>query len=81
MKDKLLPIYNLSQLALRNGREKKEIWCGFRGKIYDLGRSKLWRGGLHYEHWAGADLTAELANAPHGEKVFEKFEIVGILDT
>ena len=80
MSEKSLPKYTISQLALCNGRDRVEIWCGFGGKIYDLGRSKLWRGGIHYEHWAGADLTDELVNAPHGEKVFEKFEIVGVLD-
>jgi predicted heme/steroid binding protein len=33
----------------------------------------------HYEHWAGQDLTTELANAPHSEKVFDKFEAIGKL--
>ena len=79
MENKLLPEYSNSALALRNGRDRKEIWCGYRGKIYDLGPSKLWRDGTHYEHWAGVDLTDELENAPHGEKVFEKFEVVGLL--
>jgi len=41
--------------------------------------SKLWKNGKHYEHWAGQDLTPELADAPHSEKVFEKFIPIGIL--
>jgi predicted heme/steroid binding protein len=79
MRNNSLKVYNLSQLALRNGREMKEIWCAYKEKIYDLQVSKLWRTGQHYEHWAGGDLTEELKNAPHGEKVFEKFKIVGTL--
>jgi predicted heme/steroid binding protein len=34
---------------------------------------------MHYEHWAGQDLTDELADAPHTEKVFEKFQAIGQL--
>lgn len=72
--------YSKSQLALRNGTDKEEIWVAFQGKIYDVTLSKLWKNGKHYEHWAGQDLTEELADAPHSEKVFEKFEVVGVLE-
>lgn len=75
-----LPVYNLRQLALRNGRDRPEIWCAFKGLIYDLGRSRLWHGGIHYEHWAGQDLTEELKSAPHTERVFDKFRVVGALE-
>ena len=67
------------ELALRNGQEKEEVWIAYKGKIYDVTRSKLWRTGNHYEHWAGQDLTDELADAPHNENVFDKFDVVGIL--
>ncbi len=69
--------YTLSQLALRNGQDKEEVWIAYNGLIYDVSRSKLWRGGEHYEHWAGQDLTEELKDAPHTTRVFEKFAIVG----
>ena len=49
--------------------------------IYDVSRSKLWRAGKHYEHWAGQDLTDELKDAPHNENVFDKFKIIGMLKT
>ena len=71
--------YTRSQLALRNGQDRPEIWVAFRGYIYDMTNSKLWKNGKHYEHWAGQDLTAELAEAPHSEKVFEKFTPIGLL--
>ena len=71
--------FTKAQLALRNGQDREEIWVAYQGKIYGVQASRLWRNGKHYEHWAGQDLTPELADAPHTEKVFEKFEIVGIL--
>ena len=74
-----MKFYTKSQLALHNGQDKEEIWCAYKGKIYDVSRSKLWRNGKHYEHWAGQDLTHELKDAPHTEKVFEKFDVVGLL--
>jgi predicted heme/steroid binding protein len=71
--------YTPSQLALRNGQDRVEIWCAYKGKIYDVSKSRLWRNGKHYEHWAGQDLTDELTGAPHTDKVFDKFDVVGIL--
>ncbi len=73
--------FTKSQLALRNGTDRVEIWCAFEGKIYDVTKSRLWREGKHYEHWAGQDLTEELKFAPHTTHVFDKFEVVGILST
>jgi predicted heme/steroid binding protein len=71
------PKYTRQQLALRNGQDKPEIWVAFKGIIYDVSDSRLWRDGKHYEHWAGQDLTHELGDAPHTESVFLKFRIVG----
>lgn len=79
MVQKELPLYTRSQLALRNGMEKEEVWIAYKGIIFDVTRSNLWRDGKHYEHWAGQDLTAELADSPHGERVFEKFVPIGKL--
>lgn len=71
--------YSLSQLALRNGQDREEIWVAYKGHIYDVTKSRMWRDGKHYEHWAGQDLTKELEDAPHNANVFDKFEIVGEL--
>lgn len=69
----------LTQLSLRNGQDKPEIWIAYQGVVYDVTISRLWKNGKHYEHWAGQDLTDELKDAPHTEGVFEKFDIVGRL--
>ena len=75
----MLPTFTKSQLALRNGQDREEIWIAYKGVIYDVGKSRLWKNGKHYEHWAGQDLTSELADAPHNDAVFEKFTAVGQL--
>lgn len=74
-----LPEFSAQQLALRNGVDKPEIWVAYRGLIYDVSKSRLWRNGKHYEHWAGQDLTHELPDAPHTDVVFERMQCVGQL--
>lgn len=76
-----LPTFTPRQLALRNGQDRPEVWCAYRGIIYDLTTSRLWREGKHYQHWAGQDLTHELADAPHDQRVFGRFTPVGKLKT
>lgn len=71
--------FTKNQLALRNGRDREEVWCAYRGLIYDVTTSRLWQFGTHYQHWAGQDLTKELQDAPHGDRVFNKFKAVGRL--
>jgi len=79
MIDENIPVYTRAQLALRNGQDRPQIWIAWQGLIYDVTSSRLWRDGKHYEHWAGQDLTDELPDAPHNEKVFEKFSVIGRL--
>jgi predicted heme/steroid binding protein len=74
-----LATYSRAQLALRNGQDKPQVWIAYRGLIYEVTNSRLWKSGKHYEHWAGQDLTDELNDAPHTEKVFEKFKPIGVL--
>lgn len=75
-----LATYTRAQLALRNGQDRDEIWVAYRGLIYDVTRSRLWKRGNHYEHWAGQDLTKELdKDAPHNANVFDKFSVIGLL--
>lgn len=74
-----LPVYSRSKLALRNGTEREDIWFAYAGLIYEVTGSRHWRNGYHYRHWAGQDLTAELAEAPHGDYVFKRLRVVGRL--
>lgn len=71
--------YTISQLALRNGQDRDEIWVAYQGLIYDVSSSRMWRDGKHYQYFAGQDLTEELHNAPHTERVFNRFKVIGKL--
>jgi predicted heme/steroid binding protein len=51
-----LPAYTKSQLALRNGQDKPEVWIAYKGIIYDVSRSRLWRNGKHYDEWVFQNL-------------------------
>jgi predicted heme/steroid binding protein len=74
-----LPVLTLRQLALRNGQDREEIYVGFRGLVYDVSESRRWLRGNHYGHWAGQDLTPELAQAPHTDWVFRRFRPIARL--
>lgn len=71
--------YTNDELELRNGVSMPEIWVSYKGKIYDVTSSELFKDGKHYWHHSGKDLTAEMSDAPHIDDVMNKFTIVGIL--
>jgi len=51
-----------------DGKDGRPAYVAFRGDIYDVTGSRLWKNGSHVmRHAAGADLTDALKNAPHGE--------------
>ncbi|MFA4903726.1 MAG: DUF2231 domain-containing protein [Desulfobaccales bacterium] len=69
-----------ADLAANNGADGRPVYIVFQGKVYDVSGSALWEGGQHMEaHGAGADLTGEFADAPHGEEVFERYPQVGVM--
>lgn len=51
-----------------DGREGRPAHIAYKGGIYDVTESRLWRDGVHMKrHQAGTDLTDALKSAPHGE--------------
>ncbi len=74
-----LPTYSLQELSRRNGQTMAEIWVGYKGMIYDVTSSELFKDGKHYFHDTGKDLTFEMKDAPHLDDVMAKFPIVGKL--
>ena len=71
--------FTRAELKAFNGSDGAPIYAAYKGKVYDVTTSPLWMEGQHFEHFPGADLTDELADAPHGEEVFENFLVVGEL--
>jgi predicted heme/steroid binding protein len=73
--------YSREELSRRDGREGRPAWIAWRGRIYDVSESFLWKGGRHMAmHEAGRDLTDVLSQAPHGEDLLERVPAVGTLD-
>jgi predicted heme/steroid binding protein/uncharacterized membrane protein len=72
--------FTSEELARFNGAGGRPVYIAYRGRVYDVSDSGLWEGGEHMaSHFAGADLTAEFAEAPHGEEVFQRYPQVGVL--
>ncbi len=71
--------FTRAELKAFNGSDGAPIYAAYQGVVYDVTTSPLWMEGQHFDHFAGADLTDELADAPHGEEVFENFLVVGEL--
>lgn len=69
------------ELEEYNGKNGKPVYIAFKGKVYDVSESDLWRGGEHMGlHQAGKDITEELELAPHMEEVLERVKLVGTLE-
>ena len=74
-----LPTLTPAQLARHDG-ERAPAYVACDGLVYDVSASGQWRGGLHRDlHWAGQDLTAALADAPHGRETVRRMPCVGRL--
>jgi len=70
------------ELAQHNGKNGNLAYVVYKGKVYDVTGSFLWKNGIHQVlHEAGVDLTDALEQAPHGSRVLEKFPVVGIIST
>jgi len=71
----------LDELKQYNGQNGQKAYIAYKGKVYDVTSSPLWKNGSHQNmHKAGNDLTDMLKNAPHGEEVFARFPMVDTLD-
>ncbi len=58
----------LDSLCQFDGKDGRPAFIAYKGIIYDVTRSRLWKNGSHVmKHAAGNDLTDLLKNAPHGE--------------
>ena len=71
-----------TELELRryNGEKGMPVYIAYRGLVYDVSASRLWRTGMHQQlHYAGLDLTRSLRKAPHAEEVFRRWPVVGQL--
>ncbi len=68
------------ELSQYDGREGRPAYVAYKGILYDVTGSKLWRDGSHVKkHYAGSDLTDVLRTAPHGEEKILQMPVTGKL--
>jgi predicted heme/steroid binding protein/uncharacterized membrane protein len=72
--------FSVEELAGYNGENGNPTYVAYRGEVYDVSDSKLWRNGMHMRrHHAGRDLTTDIQAAPHEPDVLERYPKVGIV--
>ena len=75
------PRYTREVLARFDGTDPRlPVLIAYHGRIYDVSRCFLWRGGRHFWHRAGRDLTDAMAEAPHADTILARAVCVGIFD-
>jgi predicted heme/steroid binding protein len=68
------------ELSRYTGKDGNLAYIAYRGIVYDVTESFLWKNGKHQVlHEAGRDLTEELDDAPHGPNLLERVPVVGKL--
>lgn len=72
--------FTAAELAEYDGKDGRKSYTSYEGVVYDVTDSKLWKLGEHFGLEAGKDLTADMADAPHGDEVFAGFTVVGTTD-
>ena len=70
----------LEDLIHFDGNENRPAYIAYKGKVYDVSLSKLWKDGSHLKkHHSGDDLTDALKTAPHGEDKLFLMPVIGKL--
>ncbi|HEX8947913.1 MAG TPA: CopD family protein [Dissulfurispiraceae bacterium] len=68
------------ELSRCDGQEGRPAYIAYKGVVYDISQSKLWKDGSHMrKHLAGSDLTDALRTAPHGEDKIISMPVIGRL--
>lgn len=77
-KNEEITTFTREQLERFDGRNNRPLYIVFKGKVYDVTRSRLWVSGRHMGvHIRDENLTETIKKAPHEEVVLERFPVVG----
>jgi predicted heme/steroid binding protein/uncharacterized membrane protein len=72
-------VFTPESLQEHDGREDARAYVAVEGTVYDVTASRLWKQGKHMRHLAGADMTAAIRQAPHGQDKLAGMPVVGRL--
>lgn len=73
-----MKIFNETELKKFDGSTPEApIYIAYKGKVYDVTGNPLFIDGMHFEHYAGSDLTDFISDAPHDEEVMGELTVVG----
>lgn len=70
-------LFDPSTLDAFDGKEGRPAYIAFKGNVYDVSGLEHWKGGTHFKHMPGTDLTEAIQRAPHGEETLGPLNIVG----
>ena len=71
----------LDELKKYDGKDGRPAYVAYKGNIYDVTGSKLWKNGSHVNrHFSGEDLTNQMSVAPHADDVMARFKIIARLE-
>lgn len=72
--------YTPEELAMFDGKEGRPAYVSYKGVVYDVSSSRLWKDGSHLrKHTSGQDMTDVLKTAPHGEEKVLAMPVAGNL--
>lgn len=70
--------FTLKELRQFDGKEGRPAYIAYKGNVYDVSGSRLWKDGSHVrKHLAGHDLSNALKTAPHGEEKVIAMPVAG----
>ncbi|TKJ40356.1 cytochrome B5 [candidate division LCP-89 bacterium B3_LCP] len=65
--------FTYQELQKYNGKDGNPAYVSYKGTVYDVTESDLWKNGRHQNlHDAGDDMSLLIDQAPHGVEVFER---------
>lgn len=74
-------VFTATELAQFDGQGGRKAYFAYKGKVYDVSESTLWKLGEHFGVKAGMDLTGLMGSAPHGDEVMAKVPLIGTFGT
>ncbi|MBF0464491.1 MAG: hypothetical protein HQK88_09430 [Nitrospirae bacterium] len=73
-------VFTMDEIAGCDGKDGRAAYVLYKGEIYDVTSSRMWKDGKHVgKHLAGFDHTESLKQAPHSEDKLMKYPKVGKL--